>query len=83
MAAQDPIYLRENHYSSGIANIPTSIMPELRFRDITPLEDIATMTKNDLSQINFKPNHHVHLRDSTKGFLKELEEFSTKFMTKD
>ena len=75
MAAQDPMYLRENHYSSGHENIPTSVMPDLRFKDMTPLEFMATMAKNDLSQIDAKPKQQVQLRESTKDYLQELEEF--------
>ena len=60
MAAQDPMYVRENYYSGNLENnILTSVMPSLRFRDITPLEDVASITKNDLSQINAKPIHQV------------------------
>lgn len=75
MAAQDPMYFRENYYLSSHENIPTSVMPDLKFKDITPLEFMSTIKKNDLSQIDVKPKNQVQLRESTKDYLKELEEF--------
>lgn len=72
--------LKSSSFTSGVVNYSQqstpSTMPALRFNDIPPLEDII---KSDLSLISAK-REHIHAK--TKDVMKELEEFSTKFLTK-